>query len=185
MADTLPTTENVVSTEYGLGSAHSSRPGFQQTSDNLPASEDVWGEYFNGVMRGDTDGYSGESLPIAMFSRTFSDNSPPEITLLTIDGDSVGAHGAGSPDGGFVPSPASPGEGNGANASAIPALNGDFAKSLSFEGAGFSQNGSVLNPHEGAGCQENQDAFQSGVSPNYSAGTYGWSDGVSPLPGSS
>lgn len=185
MADTLPTTENVVSTEYGLGSAHSSRPGFQQTSDNLPASEDVWGEYFNGVMRGDTDGYSGESLPIAMFSRTFSDNSPPEITLLTIDGDSVGAHGAGSPDGGFVPSPASPGEGNGTNASAIPALNGDFAKSLSFEGAGFSQNGSVLNPHEGAGCQENQDAFQSGVSPNYSAGTYGWSAGVSPEPGSS
>lgn len=175
MADTLPTTEPFTTTVYGLGTSNSARKGFQQTADALPAAADVWGEYFDNVMRGDTDSLSGAPETVKA-SRTFLDASPTGdapaiITPTHVGSTNVGALGGGAPDGGFVPTTASPGEGNGTNPFTIPALNGVVVAKLQAIGsatvAGEGENGSCHNPQYSAQCQTKQDSRQTGPSPNY------------------
>ena len=175
MADTLPTTEPFTTTVYGLGTSNSARVGFSQTAGALPAAADVWGEYFNNVMRGDTDSLSGVPETVEA-SRTFLDASPtgdapPVITPTHVGSTKVGDLGGGAPDGGFVPTTASPGEGNGANPFTIPALKGDVVAALQAIGsatvAGIGENGSCHNPKYSALCQTKQDSRQTGTSPKY------------------
>ena len=67
---------------------------FPKTQDILPNSETLWNDFRNGVLRSDVDGYDGDSLPLSVdsngeihaFSRSFSDNSPP---ILSITGTSI------------------------------------------------------------------------------------------------
>ena len=168
MADTLPTTEPFTTTVYGLGTSNSARNGFQQTAGALPAAADVWGEYFNNVMRGKVDRLGDRTTVSA--NRTFKSNGPPEITSTKIEKTEVGKLGGGEPDGGFVPTSASPGEGNGVNYKTIPELDGLLVKKLASHGAGSGENGSVRNPLEGASCQKDHDSRQTGISPNYPIG---------------
>ena len=165
MADTLPTTEPFTTTVYGLGTSNSARKGFQQTAGALPAAADVWGDYFDNVMRGRVDTF-GDNTTVSA-NRTFESNGPPRITPTHINTTAVGELGDGEPDGGFVPTSASPGEGNGFNYKEIPALNGLLVTKLASNGAGLGENGSLLNPLQGAGCQKDHDSNQTGISPNY------------------
>ena len=178
MADTLPTTAPFTTTVYGLGTSNSARVGFPQTAGALPPASEVWGMYFDNVMRGDTDTL-GDTTTVSA-NRTFKSNGPPKITSTKIRTTKVGKLGGGEPDGGFVPTSASPGEGNGVNYAAIPELDGLLVKRLASHGAGSGENGSVRNPLEGASCQKDHDSNQTGISPNYpiegpEEGTGAWS----------
>ena len=199
MADRQNTTFGP-NTSWGLGTANSARNGFPQTDSNIPPASDLWKNYFKNTMRGSTDGpwYDGDNQGRADLGGTVLENStsrtflaststtpaPPIINDLRINGVNVSSIGKGEPDGGFVPTVASPGEGNGANPFNIPALNGDLTEKLMDNGAGLSLRGSIRDPYGGAGCQVNQDANQIGQeSPVYSnAGMYAWSDLFSPRP---
>jgi len=83
----------------------------------VPNSSDVWQEYLEGVLRGNTDGYSGEAMPINVtqdgadhaFSRTFTENSPPNTTAV------AWAQG-GDPACPYTPSLTSPAAGGDINA---------------------------------------------------------------------
>ena len=179
------TTDLVLVTDFQKGQARSSHPGFSQTEDKLPPADKVWNNFFTNVLRGDSDGpwYGQAGLTISLDSRTFSDPSPtgaepPNITSTEIDGVTVGTAGAGDPDGGFVPTVASPGEVPGAvnvNYSSIPALNGNAVTILESMGAGTSTNGLILSPADTADCQTAKDGAQTGVSPFYGIGMYAWS----------
>lgn len=180
MADTLPTTEPFTTTVYGFGTSNSARKGFQQTAGALPAAADVWGDYFDNVMRGDTDTF-GDTTTVSA-NRTFSSNGPPEITSTHIgdtDGTPVGNLGGGEPDGGFVPTSASPGEGNGVKYSEIPELDGLLVEKLVSHGAGSGENGSVRNPQQTSAAQSFHGKIPGGISPNYpidnTAGGGAWS----------
>ena len=87
----------------------------------------------------------------------------------------MGSFGRGFPDGGFVPSVASPGEGNGVAANSIPSLNGMLVTKLQSAGAGNSTNGLLLDPVDGSDCQTAQDSRQDGSSPFYDSGMNAWS----------
>ena len=178
MAETLPTVKPLEVTSWGTGTSNSARKGFPQTAGALPAASEVWPDYFNNVMRGNTDTL-GDTTTVSA-NRTFSLNRPPRITQYTINTTVVGELGGGEPDGGFVPTSASPGEGNGFNYSEIPALDGRLVDILASNGAGLGENGSLRNPHQDSSCQTDHDSAQAGTSPNYpidspSPGTGAWS----------
>lgn len=195
MADRQNTTENI-NTVWSAGSAVSGHKGFSQTENNIPPASELWKNYFKNTMRGSVDGpwYQGDdqgridlggSALTNGTSRTFAeatstDPGPPKIEDYRINGINVSGLGGGEPDGGFVPTVASPGEGNGANPSFIPELNGAITLALKDNGAG----GNVRSPDGGAACQINQNAAQeSAEAPVYSnAGMYAWSDLFSPRP---
>ena len=190
MADSLPTTKGPY-TEWGSGTANSSRSGFQQAPAAIPDEGEIWEEYFDNVLRGDQDGpWYGHTGTITLtHSKTFSEASPtgekpPKIRWDHIDGlGNPGIKGGGFPDGGFVPTVASPGAGNGDNPTTIPVLDGMLVRKLIDAGAGVNSNGSVIAPDEGSTCQTSQDAAQAGKrSPGYEIGTYAWSDLISPRP---
>ena len=76
---------------WGLGSSSSITRALQfpQTADKLPSSDEVWGDYYDGVMRGNADGYDGSTLPLNVlggetgsepFSRTYSENDPTNLS---------------------------------------------------------------------------------------------------------
>jgi hypothetical protein len=192
MSRTLPTTNPEIVTVSGLGTASPLKKGFQQTAVNVPSPDEVWKNFFGNVMRGSVDGpWYGDGFSEELgdsVSRTFSDPSasgetPPEIKNDNIEGlGNPGTLGAGAPDGGFVPTVASPGAGNSDNPNMIPALNGRLVAKLLDAGAGNNSNGSILSPAAGSTSQTSQDSAQTGESPFYSIGTYAWSDLVSPRP---
>ena len=155
------------STGFGLGTSNNSIKGFQ--TDQVPGPEDLWAQFYVGVLRGSNDIVGGGSVS---HSKTFSEvqptgEKPPKITLEKIDDTLVGSKGAGAPDGGFVPTVASPGEGNAFNADNIPAMGGKVSLGMNTQyGSGTGRNGSVMNPVEGSDKQPDSDAPQ-GTSPNY------------------
>lgn len=85
---------------------------FPKTNDILPDSETLWKDFAGGVLRGDTDGYDGNSLPFSVdssgevhaFNRTFSNNSPPDLLDVTWTS-------GGDPASPFAPSLTSPAAG--------------------------------------------------------------------------
>lgn len=175
------TTKNPESgVSFDLGSSKSSHKGFQD--GELPDADKLWKEYYTHVMRGDQD-FDGTTVAA---NRTFSamgqdGQKPPVITAYKIGSTKVGDEGAGSPDGGFVPTTASPSDGS-TNASAIPALNGAVVTRLGTTGAGSQDNGLLLSPLKGSKCQMGQGWNPSAPEhPTYSmVGTNltlgGWSD---------
>lgn len=189
MADELPTISGPY-TEWALGKANSARQSFPQTPSAFPAENDLWQGYFGNVMRGDEDGpwYGEAGSTTVAASKTFNEadeagEKPPLITTTTIEGlGAVGTLGKGWPDGGFVPSVASPGEGNGADPALIAPMESKFVRKLEDGGAGKNQNGSIISPSLASTAQTDQDAKQIGRSPTYDAGLYGWSDLITPRP---
>ena len=92
---------------------------FPQTANALPTPETLWGEYFDNVLRGNSDGYTESASANQMWmttidadgnaaavSRTFSDNNP------TVLGD-VGWSKGGDPACPYTPSLTSPASGGG------------------------------------------------------------------------
>lgn len=181
----LQTSKKWIVTEFQAGKARGSHPGFSQAADNMPPETELWNTFFTTVLRGDVDGpwYDESGMTINTDSKTFSDASPtgqkpPTITATTVDGTTVGTAGAGAPDGGFVPTIASPGAVPGTvnvDYSSIPALNGEVVLKLQTLGAGLSTNGLVLSPHDGSDCQTSHDSAQTGLGPFYEMGMHAWS----------
>ena len=180
MAATLPTTENTLARPWGLGKSGSGiRPGFSQTSDKLPPADEQWSNYYSNVMRGSDDGpWFSEGYTTALdYSRTYSDPSsigekPPEITWSGVDGTTYRG-GEGLPWGGFRPTIASPGSGNGLNPSAISGLDLSPVDFLGAEATG--KNGSLESPSAGS-LSQHSCVDGSGPSPNYLAGYSGYSN---------
>jgi len=183
MAKLLPTTEITVTTPWGMGKSGSeTRPGFAQTDSSLPASADMWKNYFSNVMRGDTDGpWFTEGYTTSLdYSRTYSDESsvgesPPEITYSSIDG-VLFTGKLGNPMGGWQPTIASPGEGNGVNPSALPVMPMvEIKLSDTTAGRGLGINGSLEDPLAGSQAQASCVSGD-GLSHNYFAGYSGYSN---------
>lgn len=178
MAESLPTTETSTTTEWGLGtSGPGIRPGFSQASSNIPAASKLWKNYYDNVMRGDTDGpwYDGSYSTSVDYSKTYSSPSslgvtPPIITPTNIGGTTpIGE--AGAPLGGMGPTIASPGEGNELNAAMLPAMpTGNPSRY-----GGDGDNGSIQDPKAGS---ESQQVCVDGStrSPIYFAGYSGYSN---------
>ena len=109
-------------TDFHAGQARAEHPGFPARSDNLPGEDKVWSAFFTNVLRGSADGpwYDQTFSTQVDYSRTFSDGgtglkeAPPTITATSIAGVNPALEGGGAPDGGFVPTVASPGETAGA-----------------------------------------------------------------------
>ena len=108
---------------WGLGSSQKSvrEKQFPNTVDALPdatGENGVWQKYLRGTLRGSIDGYTGYVLPTNIldgvgadyaFSRTFSDNSPSDVSSV------VWAAG-GDPACPYTPSLTSPMAGGNENA---------------------------------------------------------------------
>ena len=146
--------------QFTEGVAKAEHSGFQQ--GQLPDSDAIWNQYYQKVLRGERD-IDGS---IVGASRTFTANNPPLITSKTIGPKEQGLLGKGAPDGGFVPTTASPGEGNGANPTNIPAMNGLLNHRLNILGAGSGRNGSCVNPEHASNRQLAQ-AANATSSPSY------------------
>jgi len=181
MAETYPTTEHGGTTPWGLGkSGPGIRPGFSQTSANLPGAGDQWPNYYSNVMRGRQDGpwFTNSYYSVLDYSRTYVEASalneaPPDIGPTYIGGVTpIGT--AGDPLGGMGPTFASPGEGNGLNAAMLPSLPSSLIGTPSKYG-GEGDNGSTQSPKAGS---ESQAACVSGtgMSPIYYAGYSGYSN---------
>tara|TARA_Y100001970_G_C13742210_1_gene606814 strand:- start:28 stop:612 length:585 start_codon:yes stop_codon:yes gene_type:complete len=176
-------------TDFHAGQARAEHPGFPARSDNLPGEDKVWSAFFTNVLRGSADGpwYDQTFSTQVDYSRTFSDGgtglkeAPPTITATSIAGVNPALEGGGAPDGGFVPTVASPGETAGAinvDYSSIPALGGQLVTKLQTLGAGLGTNGLLLAPKEASDLQSTLDAANSSdtcMSPQYPAGMTAWS----------
>ena len=181
MAETYPTTEHGGTTPWGLGkSGPGIRPGFSQTSANLPTAANQWPNYYSNVMRGRQDGpwETGGFYTVLDYSKTYVEVSalneaPPEITALNINGIIYIGQG-GDPVGGMQPSQSSPGEGNGFNYTTMGPINPVTPDQVKGYG-GNGNNGSVMGPKTGAETQ-GSCVNGTGMSPVYYAGYSGYSN---------
>jgi len=146
--------------QFTEGVAKAEHSGFQK--NQLPDSDKIWNQYYQEVLRGERD-LDGS---IVGASRSFNANNPPLITPKTIGPVEQGLLGGGAPDGGFVPTTASPGEGNGSNPKNIPAMKGLLNAKLVTQGAASGRNGSVQNPSQASNRQHALGANASS-SPSY------------------
>ena len=146
--------------QFTEGVAKAEHAGFQQ--GQLPDSDEIWNQYYQKVLRGERD-IDGS---VVGASRSFSANNPPTITPKTIGSTEQGPLGKGAPDGGFVPTAASPGEGKGSNPANIPAMNNLLSSKLALRGAGKGRNGDCINPAHSANRQHALGA-NSSSSPSY------------------
>jgi len=165
------TTEVIKVTSFSTGQANPTHPGFQQTSVELPKSDEIWGDYFNGVLRGSTDGYDGSDVTSRTFSETNSaGEGPPRITITQPAEwpEKGGAGEGGNPAGGFVPAIGSAKDGE---VSSIKAVS-DFIESMKDCGHGLQGHGSLQNPRDSSDKQPTSSIVADGISPSYELGKY-------------
>jgi len=149
------TTDNPEAGEsFALGESKPVHSGF--LTNQLPKADSIWEEYYVNVLRGTVE---GNTLIFAATNST--GDAPPEISKEAV-GSSPHRGNAGLPWGGMQPTIASPGIGNGVNATAIPTLA--VAKPVN---TGKGVNGSVMNPLEGSLKQRDQSNSGNGRSPAY------------------
>ena len=201
------TTDITLGTNYGVGTwgAGSSdtvvrNKSFPATATALPSYDVVWDEYFNNVLRGNSDGFSPDSPNAdwvvsidpegAAFnvSRTYSDNGPTVLSEVVLDpGGAAGGNGAqGYPSSPYTPSLASPAAGGnldaGLNWTEIPAC-------VNPVDAGMGNNAwpqvqpsdAKMSPDEGSGQQATNgglSAAEAAISPTYLLGTWNIADGA-------
>lgn len=163
------TTEVIEVTSWSTGQARSSHPGFEQTSTKLPKSDEVWSDYFDGVLRGSTDGYDGSDVTSKTFADTSSTGEGPPAISNTMIGTTTVNGAAGEPAGGFVPTVGSATDGD---VTTIPASSSTFITRMSAVGHGTGRNGSVENPKVSSDDQPASSIVANGESPSYILGKY-------------
>lgn len=144
------TTETIKVTSFSTGQANPTHPGFQQTSVELPKSDEVWGDYFNGVLRGSTDGYDGSDVT----SKTFADSSstgegPPDLEAALADTNGTAVNS-------YIP-----------DVSAGNVVGGTYPDS-----GHLGDLGSIASPSATSSDQPQSHAVADGISPSYELGKY-------------
>ena len=146
-----------------MGQSQATHSGFMQGV--LPDDATLWSDYYENVMRGDTDQLVSTDPFSKPASMTFDDNNPPDIDHRGVNG-AVTSGYAGDPLGGFQGTIGSPGEGNGTNYKMLPELP------TSVHRAATGENGSVLSPKKGAESQSTQSNSGTGAHPAYIMGSW-------------